>query len=218
MRVLAIVPARADSQRLPGKNTLPVAGRPMIEWTLDAARASTAVDAILVTSDDDRVLEIAAAMGVEHIVRRPAALATDTASSADVVLHALDQVDGAAYTTACLLQPTSPLRTAADIDGAVALHRECGGERVVSVCAVDHPLAWCGTVDARSRLHRIGRDLPHEAVRYNGAVYVFGIPGFRADPVFVDGDTHAFVMERERSVDVDTRLDYLLCDLLASRR
>jgi CMP-N-acetylneuraminic acid synthetase len=214
--VLAIVPARAGSKRLPGKNLLPVAGKPMIAWTLEAAMQSESIVDVLVTSDDDAVLAIARAMGVRHVVSRPAALAADDTTSAAVVSHALAHCAeaGLAYETLCLLQPTSPLRTAADIDGAVSLHR-ASGKPVVSVCETDHPLAWCVDVDTHGTIHRIETPLPSRAWRLNGAVYVIGVAAFLARPEFMPPGTLAYEMDRARSVDVDTLLDYRVCEALA---
>ena len=118
--IIAIVPARGGSKRLPRKNVLPLGGKPLIQWTLDAAKASKVIDRIVVTTDDDAVLEIADQSQVEAI-RRPDELASDTATTVDTVLHALDSLAERGITARrmLLLQPTSPLRGAGDIRAAV---------------------------------------------------------------------------------------------------
>jgi CMP-N-acetylneuraminic acid synthetase len=221
-RIIAIIPARKGSKRLPGKNLLPVAGKPMVQWTIEAALESRSIDEILVTSDDDDVLSLARAMGVDHVVMRPHELATDEATSADVIRHANDYRAGLgadAPSSLCLLQPTSPLRTATDIDAAIALHRS-SGTTVVSVCSLDHPLSWCVIVDERLAARRLDRavDLPVAVHRLNGAIYIATNAIFAAEGDFLAGKATAYVMDRRRSVDVDTMEDYLLCDLLARHR
>ena len=213
---LAVIPARAGSQRLPGKNLRALGGKPMIAWTIEAALACAAIDAVCVTSDDDAVLALAQSLGVHHVVRRPAALATDTATSADVVLHALDAC-ASKHHSLCLLQPTSPLRTSDDIDGALALHR-ARALPVVSVGPTAHPLAWCAGVGDDDTLQRIDATLPDPAFVLNGAIYAIGIDAFRADPRFTPPGTLAFRMARDHSVDVDTLQDFLLCEALLAVR
>ena len=119
LSVLALVPARGGSKGLPGKNIRPAAGRPLLDYTVAAARSSACIDRVVLSSDDEAIMRVARASGCEVPFRRPAALATDEATSIDVVLHALDQLPP--HDLVVLLQPTSPLRTAADIDGACRL-------------------------------------------------------------------------------------------------
>jgi CMP-N-acetylneuraminic acid synthetase len=209
---LAIVPARAGSRRLPDKNMRALGGKPMVQWTIEAALASASIDAVLVTSDDDAVLALARSLGVRHVVPRPAALATDAATSADVVLHALDACPSM-YATLCLLQPTSPLRTPGDIEGALALHR-AHRRPVVSVCRTAKPLSWCVGVADDGALQSIDAVLPDPAYVFNGAIYVLGIESFRVDPRFAPPGTLAFRMTRDHSIDVDEPEDFLLCEAL----
>ncbi|MGO4551573.1 hypothetical protein AB4059_10780 [Lysobacter sp. 2RAF19] len=209
---LAIIPARAGSVRLPGKNLRALGGKPMIAWTIEAALASASIDAVLVTSDDTGVLALAREMGVHDVVRRPDALATSTATSADVVMHALNASVGA-HSSFCLLQPTSPLRAIADIDGAIGLHRK-SGLPVVSVCETPHPLAWCVGVGDDGAIQPIDAALPAPTYTLNGAIYALSIAGFRADPRFTPPGTLAYRMPRDRSVDVDTLQEFLLCEVL----
>lgn len=208
---LAIVPARAGSKRLPGKNLRLLGGKPMIAWTLEAALASKSINAVCVTSDDEDVLALARSMGVQHIVHRPVELASDTATSEDVVLHALDACG--AHSRLCLLQPTSPLRMIEDIDGALALQQRVV-RPVVSVCETTHPLAWCVGLDADDSLQAIDAPLPTPAFEFNGAIYVIDIDAFRNNPCFTPSGTRAFRMPRNRSIDVDTLFDFRVCEAL----
>src|SRR5690349_5952460 len=134
-RILGLIPARAGSKRLPGKNYRDLHGKPLIAWTLDAAIASTELSDVVVSTDDPQVARIADGMAVECIARPPE-LATDSTSSIDVMLHALDHLrsEGRAYDAIMLLQPTSPLRGASDIQAAAALARDYRERTVVSMC------------------------------------------------------------------------------------
>lgn len=224
MERLAIIPARAGSKRLPGKNLRLLAGKPLVQWTLEAARDSAAIDAVLVSSDDPHVLSLAEAFEATQTLTRPPALATDEARSSDVLLHALDHLaaQGLVPESVCLLQPTSPLRTAADIDAAFALFEGKGRRPVISVCEVDHPLAWCGRIDAslslgefakRLAVERRSQDMERE-YRLNGAIYIATTADFRRHRGFLNADTLAHIMPRERSVDIDVALDLALAETL----
>lgn len=178
-RILGIIPARAGSKRLPGKNTLLAGGKPLLAWTLEAARKSQVIDKLVVSTDDQDVDDIACRYGCA-VHRRSPELASDTAESIDVVLDVLDSYVG--FDVVVLLQPTSPLRTAEDIDTAYQLlaHRDS----CVSIAFID------------------GRPV------LNGAVYVSRVPWLRQSRAFVDGATVPYCMPPERSVDIDTREDF----------
>lgn len=207
-RVIGVIPARAGSQRLPGKNVRPMAGRPMIQWTLDAACASVLLDRIVVTSDDEAVLALARDAGVEAI-HRPDALAGPEASVIDAIEHALEQVGGE-WDYVVLLQPTSPLRLAADIDGAVRRCDSTGAPAVIAVSPLGKPAAFHDRVDAAGRLS--GAPDLGAVVLINGAAYV-GRPNtlFRERTFRCQG-TQAYEMPAERAFDVDTLADFLACE------
>ena len=121
--MLGLIPARAGSKRLPGKNLLCLLGRPLIAWSIDAGKASTIIDDVVVSSEDTEIIDVAKKYGADGIIERPVELATDHASSNDVLKHALDTLSyrGEAYSYVAFLQPTSPLRTAYHIDEAFKL-------------------------------------------------------------------------------------------------
>ena len=214
---LAVIPARAGSKRLPHKNRLPLAGKPLIQWTIEAAKASVYVDAIVVSSDDDDVLSIASEAGVEA-QSRPASLATDTASSADCVAYVLEQLPQQ-YDYIVLLQPTSPLRTAADIDAAIRKVLDAGAESVTSVTEIEHSPLWSNTLpDDGSMADFIkpangkrSQDLP-TYYRLNGAVYVVDVNAFLTNNQFIQPAGFAYIMPQQRSVDIDTQLDLLYAE------
>lgn len=222
-KVLGVIPARGGSKGVPGKNTHPVGGRPLIEWTVLAAKASRHIDRVILSSDDDAIMEVARAAGCDVPFRRDATLATDTAASVDVVLDALERVPG--YDIVVLLQPTSPLRTAEDIDAALEWMTETGAPGCASVCAArQHPWLTFGRDDAgvlesfcappeESSLRR--QDLPAAYV-LNGAVYAAETAWVVANRrLFKAGVTAAHIMPIEKSCDIDTWDDIrLVNDLL----
>jgi CMP-N,N'-diacetyllegionaminic acid synthase len=212
--VLALIPARGGSKGLPGKNVMSVDGRPLLAWTVDAARRSTLVDRIVLSTDDEAIAEAGRACGCDVPFRRPDELASDTASSVDVALHALQQLPGHGWLV--LLQPTSPLRTAADIDTALERCVAEGARSCVSVSEVAQSPYWMYSLGAGQRLRPLleappgatrRQDLP-PAYALNGAVYVVEVAEFERTRRFVGPDTLAHIMPPERSLDIDTAQDF----------
>ena len=212
--VLALIPARGGSKGLPGKNILSVNGRPLLAWTVEAALGSRCVDRTVISSDDDAILQAARACGCEVPFRRPAALATDSATSIDVALHALDSLPE--HDIVVLLQPTSPLRSAADIDSACERLVDPHVSSCVSVCPVEQSPYWMYRLGADAILEPL-LETPGSAARrqdlplvytLNGAVYAARTKWLRQSRSFVGSGTVAHVMPRERSIDIDTRDDF----------
>jgi CMP-N,N'-diacetyllegionaminic acid synthase len=210
-RVLGIVPARAGSQGLPGKNVRPLAGRPMIGWTLDAGLAAQTLDRLVVSTDDEAVIGVAEAMGIE-VVRRPDALAGAEASVIDAIDHVLQAVGGV-WDYVVLLQPTSPLRTAADVDGAVRLCDGRGAPSVIGVSPMPKPPAFYGRVLAGDEFVR-AEPVPDEAVVINGGIYVGRPERLLAERSFQSVGTLAWTMSPARGWDVDTLFDFAVCEAL----
>lgn len=230
MRTLALVPARAGSKGLPGKNTRSLGGRPLLSWSILAARACPLVDLVAVTSDGEDILSVAAAEGAE-IIRRPAPLATDDALPKDAALHAiaaLAERGEEPFERLVLLQPTSPLRTGADISDCLACLDEPNVVSAATACEAEPHPARVLTVgeDGEPRPYRAGDEAwrPRQsltpAFALNGAVYAVDIRAFGAQdgPSFLFGKCRLSVMPRERSVDIDTALDFHLAERLLSDR
>lgn len=215
-RVLGLIPARGGSKGIPGKNLRNVAGKPLIVWTIDAAAASKYVDRCILSSDDPEIIEVAKKYGCEVPFCRPAEYARDDSPEIDPVLHALGELPG--FDIVVLLQPTSPLRTAADIDACLELLIETGAASCVSMReAADHPYwsFWpradgrlCSFVSEPSALNTRRQDLPR-ALCLNGAVYAARIPPLLASRALVGHDTVAYEMPLSRSLDIDNPEDLI---------
>jgi CMP-N-acetylneuraminic acid synthetase len=230
-RVLAIIPARGGSKGVPRKNIRVVAGRPLIEYTIDTALAARSLfHRVIVSTDDPEVAAIARRAGAEVPFMRPQHLATDVAPSVDVVRHATEFVeseDGVTMDWIMLLQPSEPLRTPEDLREALRLARREKCDSVISVVQVFavHPMLmkridnnrihpWC--VDEPEGTRR--QDYKPDAYMRNGAIYLT-----RRDVVMEKGSLRGeascpYVMPPERSVGVDSELDLAMVELLIQRR
>jgi CMP-N-acetylneuraminic acid synthetase len=226
MRILAIIPARAGSKGLPGKNIRVLAGRPLIGWSIAAARQCSMIDHVIVSSDGDAILEVARAEGAD-VVRRPAALAADDSLPKDAVRHVLNELETrghAPFDVVVLLQPTSPLRTAGDITACIDVLQDRNADSVATAAEVEHHPAriWTLDGDGRPSPYREGdciwapRQALEKAFALNGAVYAVRVGPFLADPTpsFIFGDSRLVIMPRERSIDIDTLFDFRIAEQL----
>lgn len=211
-RVLGLVPARAGSQGLPGKNTRLLAGRPMVAWTLDACREASVLDQVVVSTDDEAVAAVAAEAGFPPPFQRPAHLSGPEASVIDAIDHALRMLGGR-WDYVVLLQPTSPLRIGADIDAAVRLCHDTGASAVIGVSPVLKPQTFYGRVAADGGF-TADAPRPDEPVVINGAVYVGRPEILLQRRTFQGPDVLAHVMPPERGWDVDTAFDFAVCEAL----
>jgi N-acylneuraminate cytidylyltransferase len=221
-KVLAIVAARGGSKGVPGKNIRVVGGRPLVVWSIAAAQSSKRVDRVILSSDDQAIIAAAREAGCEVPFVRPPQLATDTASMLDVVHHAVKEC-GDGFKWVVLLQATSPLRTAADIDATIDACRDADAPACVTVTPSDKSPLWMfyREVDGHMRPVLDGlptfrrQDLP-PAFTLNGAVYVARISWLADRNSFLSPDTVCHVMPRERSVDIDTEMDFAITRTLLS--
>ncbi|TVO35735.1 cytidylyltransferase domain-containing protein [Vibrio algivorus] len=176
-KLIAIIPARGGSQRLPRKNVLPLQGKPLIGWTIEAAWQSKYVDRVLVSTDDIEIATISKQFGAEVPELRPHRLASDSASTHDVIEHVLNSFCHDEYAF-ILLQPTSPLRCSIDIDFAWELFTQKQVDGVISVCPCEHSPLWSNHLSTdlsldgfiRSDNNKRSQDLD-EYHRLNGAIY-----------------------------------------------
>jgi N-acylneuraminate cytidylyltransferase/CMP-N,N'-diacetyllegionaminic acid synthase len=209
---------------VPRKNLRSVAGRPLIAWTIEAARRARSLDRILVTTDDADIAETARHLGAEVPFMRPADLSSDDVPGVMPVIHAvtwLDEHESYRPDRIILLQPTSPLRTAEDIDAALALQDLHPVSSIVSVSPAPHHPSWFKMVDEHQRLHDILAEDP-DGVRQrlpvvyalNGAIYIVPRAALLERRALYGSDTRAYVMPPERSLDVDSEWDLHLAALI----
>ncbi len=226
-RLLGLVTARGGSKRLPGKNIRMLGDRPLIAWTLDAARASGVLCDVLVSTDDPAIAETAQVWGGLVPWLRPAELAGDSASSIDVALHALDwyeaehgRVDGL-----LLLQPTSPFRRAETLREAVDLFRKGSGRPVVSVSPAEPPPAWCFTLANGALTPLLGWEMMERRSQdleptfaLNGAVFLATPAVLRERRTYVTEDTLPLLMsDPAEALDIDTEWDWILAKAILAR-
>lgn len=212
--VLGLITARGGSQRLPGKNLAELGGRSLLQRTIDAALASASIDRLIVSSDDPAILAAAKAGGAEAPFVRPSELAGPTATSIDVVRHAMDWADVAEpdrFGMIVLLQPTSPLRSAADIEAVVALCR-AGRATAVSVAPYPKPETLLLVNHAGGSARRVADQ--GQVCAVNGAVYAASWRHLRAGGGLLDEATAFYEMPWVRSVDIDTAADFALARAL----
>ncbi len=212
--MLAVIPARGGSKGIPNKNVVSLMGKPLINWTIEAASSSRYIDHLILSSDDERICSVANAAGCNVPILRASELATYDAKTIDVVLDAINRTPG--FDLVVVLQPTSPLREASDIDNCLELVIAQGAATAVSVSeARDHPfLVYSMAADSRlaaflkidPSVSMRRQDLP-PAYSLNGAIYIAEIDWLIASKSFVSPETVGYLMSRETSVDIDEPSD-----------
>ena len=224
-KLLALITARGGSKRLPKKNILKLANKPLIAWTIEASLKSPYIDEVIVSTDDVEIAEISRSYGADVPFIRPPELATENASSIDVLKHAvltLKNLDRH-FDYLILLQPTSPLRKATHINEAIQMYVDKKAKVVISVCEVSHPIEWTGLLpDDLSmddfflqELHgKRSQDLP-QRYRLNGAIFIINIHEFlKHNSIMLKEGSYGFIMGREDSVDIDNHIDFKFAEFL----
>lgn len=219
-KVLAIIPARGGSKRLPRKNILPLIGKPLIAWTIEAGLGCKYIDKVIVSSDDDEILKISQNFGAD-IIKRPEKLASDTSSSFDALKHTIESIDK--YDYIILLQATSPLRHYKHIDEAIELLIEKNANAIVSVCEMDHSPLWSNKIDKNLSmqgflreevLNKRSQDL-EKYYRLNGAIYICEVKKLlQQESFFLKENIYAYKMDRKSSIDIDEDIDFKIASLL----
>ena len=218
-RVLGVIPARGGSKGVPGKNIRSAYGRPLIAWTIDAAKQSKYLDRIIVSTDSQEIASVALKCGAEVPFMRPAHLAADDTPGIAPVIHALDELPG--FSWVVLLQPTSPLREAVDIDACLQACVDRNVPACVSMTPSAPPeLAFrandAGTITPLLGWEKTGARRQDLSAAYalNGAVYVARVDWLRVTGVFLNASTTLHVMPPERSLDIDTEFDFKLLEAI----
>lgn len=222
MDVLGIIPARSGSKRVPNKNIREVGGKPLIAHTIEQADSSSVLDRCLISTDDEEIAAVAREYNGDIPFLRPDHLATDTASSADVVAHALERIHEQGYepTIVVLLQVTTPFRTSTDIDEAIKKLQQLPEARsLVAVTEHRNPPEWAFEIDDDGCLqshfseYDMWDDGPNRSQETtplyhpNGAVFAARADPFLEDPEFYKQPTIPYEMPAERSLDIDEPYD-----------
>lgn len=224
-KVIALIPARGGSKGIPYKNIALLAGKPLIFYSISAAQAASVFDGIYVSSDDAKILSVAEKFGAALIHRNPAS-AQDHSPSNAVIEEFIAQQKLLSDDIIVLLQPTSPLRSSADIEAALSLfkqHPECA--TLISVCAADNKFlyAFLGAdpyVKPVSPEHmKISRrqDLPSIYLP-NGAVYIFTVSNFQREQSIPQENVIAYKMSAINSIDIDTQDDFEKAEFYLTKR
>jgi CMP-N-acetylneuraminic acid synthetase len=219
--VLAIIPARAGSKGLPGKNVRPLCGKPLIAWTVEKARRSTLLDAVVVSTDGADIADIARAYGAEVPGLRPPALATDVASTYDVIRHVLDTLrrdDGREFDYVVLLEPTSPLREDDDIDRMLTALDDASDrfDSIVSVGQVsEHPSIMKRLVEGRVEPYYGGETAAARRQDNPPAYFPFGVAYIAKTAALLEENTFytrrcaGYPIQRYQNYEIDDLFDFL---------
>lgn len=224
LKILALIPARGGSKEIKDKNITLLHNSPLISYSITAALDSKYIDDVVVTTDSERIAQVAVLYGAEVPFMRPKELAGDHSTTLDAVIHAIETLKeiGRTYDVLMLLQPTQPLRTAKDIDLSLERFIEQGRRALVSVSKVsDHPLL-IRSIDEEGKLIKMlnvsstcrRQDMP-EYYRVNGCIYINNIGEIDKDTSFNDNPI-PFIMPRSHSVDIDEPSDLYMAEYYLS--
>jgi len=226
--VVALVTARGGSKGLPRKNIRPLLSKPLIAWSIEEAKKCRFIDRTIVSTDDEKIMDVARKYGGETPFLRPKRLAQDRSKMVDVIIHALDRLkaSGHRYDLFVLLQPTSPLRTAKDIEGAIKLFSSKKAKAVVSVCEAElHPYLAnmlpkdnCMKNFLRADVMDKNRQELPKYYRLNGAIFAANCGYFRRYKSFYGKSSYAYIMPQDRSIDIDSEIDLSLAEYLLKKR
>jgi N-acylneuraminate cytidylyltransferase/CMP-N,N'-diacetyllegionaminic acid synthase len=224
-KVLALIPARGASRGVPGKNTRSLGGKPLIAWTIETALQDEYTDRVVVSTNDEKIAVISEKYGADVPFMRPKELATDSARAIDVLLHTIEWLEkrDEIYDIALYLQPTAPLRSSVDIDRSLEmLAASKEAKIIVSVCEASFNPLFCNTLPPDKNMKHflqpgmINKNRQELPTYYslNGAIYSSDWDYIKRERSFFGERTFAYVMPRERSVDIDSELDFKIAELL----
>ncbi|MCR5304115.1 MAG: acylneuraminate cytidylyltransferase family protein [Lachnospiraceae bacterium] len=223
---IAIIPARSGSKGLPDKNIKPLNGIPLISYSIKTAIDSKCFEKVFVSTDSQKYADISMEYGADASFLRSERTSSDSAGSWDVVREVLSEFEkrGHSYERIMLMQPTSPLRTAEDVINSFNLMEEKGACSIVGVTETDHSPIWCNTLPEDLSMESFRNekyaDMPRQALpkfyRVNGAIYLIKRSELDTDRM-LKIKSYAYIMPRERSVDIDTELDFVIAEELMKK-
>ena len=216
-KVLAIIPARGGSKRLPGKNMKSFNGKPLIYWTMNAAKKSKYIDDIYISTDSLEIADYGKKIVGEKVELRPNGLATDDSSIVDTISYILEEI-GDEYSWGVLLQPTSPLRDHNDIDNCISKTIVNKYKSSIAVTKFEKSLGWLYEINEGKLLEKRIEGSDKMAYLPNGAIYLFRIDWFNNVKKLNDKNTLAYEMLAEKSVDIDNELEFETAEFYMKRR
>jgi len=214
--MLAIIPARSGSKGLPGKNIRELLGKPLIAYSVEAALRSETITEVIVSTDDEKIADIAVKFGANCPFLRPPELATDSSLAVDAYIYTIERLMKERSTTidsVVILQPTSPLRLPVDIDGCVDLFIKKSADSVVSYTEEAHPITWHKYISNENKIENIFQEEIKNRQDYrksyypNGSVYVFKYSMLK-EKIYYTEKSYAYIMPKNRSVDIDYLGDF----------
>jgi CMP-N,N'-diacetyllegionaminic acid synthase len=223
--MIAIIPARGGSKGVPDKNIKLLNGKPLIIWTIEAAMASNRIDEVIVSTESQKIADIAKKTGAHVPFFRPEELADDSAKAIDTYIYTIDKLNNEydySIEEFIVLLPTSPLRHISDIDGAIDLFFNKHADSVMTYCAMNHPPEWAVKINEDSSIANYfdyivsGKNRQEFPTAYicNGSVYVFRYALLKNSYSYFSNKTYTYIMPPERSVDIDTELDFMFAEYL----
>lgn len=223
MKNLAVIPARSGSKGLKDKNIRPLKGLPLMVYSIQAAQESTMFEEIMVSTDSKKYAEIAIAYGASVPFLRSQELSGDWAGSWEVIKEVVINYknEGREFDTVCLLQPTSPLRTSEDIIKGYEMLDEKGADAITSVCETSHPPVWSTLLSddlSLKEFRKQAKDIPRQKLqkyyRINGALYIRKVIYANEKIKILIDEEYAYIMDKRRSVDIDTIDDFAYAEFL----
>lgn len=222
--MLAIIPARSGSKGVPKKNIKELAGAPLISYTIKAAKKSEFITRVIVSTDSEKIADVARKYGAEVPFLRPAELATDDAKAIDVYLYTIERLNlenDEQINEFLVLLPTSPLRNYMDIDQAIKIFKKKNADSVISVTETEYPPQWIKRISEKGVLedyfqgmNNLNRQEYEKTYIPNGAIYIFKYNVLKKEYNYYTDKTYPYIMPNIRSIDIDTPLDFMIAEYL----
>lgn len=219
--MLAIIPARGGSKGLPGKNIKLFAGKPLIAYTIEAAKKSSVIDKIVVSTNDPQIANIAKKFGADVPFLRPKKLSEDNSKMIDVLVYTLDKLTN--HEDCAVLLPTNPLRIDKDITGAIDLFKKKKAKSVVAMVEWEHPISWARTLDKNNKVKpyclldlKTSNDNRQKLVKtYRpNSMFILKHSVLKKEYTYYTNRTYGYIMPKERSIDIDDLLDFKIAEFI----
>lgn len=227
MKNIAIITARSGSKGVKDKNIRELCGKPLLAYSIECALSSRQFEKVFVSTESEKYAEIARFYGAEVPFLRSEENASDASSSWDTVREVINEWEcrNEYFDSIMLLQPTSPLRTVEDINNSLSLMKEKDAKAIVSVCKAEHSPLWCNTLAEEGKMDNfyrkqycnVNRQRLPEYYRLNGAIYLVRREELNNEEMFRH-ECYAYIMPNERSVDIDTELDFIIAKCLMENK